>query len=72
MSDLILSDKEKRLLKLIKNLGKVSIKTIEKELGKEYIGALGNLVGKVVEGRKFHVEGYHKMVKMYFLKEEKQ
>ena len=46
MADIILSEKEQKLYDFIKELKEVTICTIEKELGKEYVGGLGRLIGK--------------------------
>jgi len=49
-----LSEKEQKLFDLIKNPDKkVSIAVIGTELGKEYIGCLGRLLGRnLIEGKK--------------------
>ena len=45
MSDNLLSEKESKLLELIETLEqKVTVNIIEKTLGTEYVGALGNLI----------------------------
>lgn len=78
MSGNLLSGKELRLLELIKTSEeKVTVKFIEITLGKEYIGALGRLIGnKLVEGRKDRqVDERNKygarLIKYYVVKEIK-
>ena len=43
---IMLSEKEQKLYDFIKELKEVTIPTIEKELGENYIGGLGKLIGK--------------------------
>jgi len=60
MADIVLSDKEKKLLEYIKITTteltiplKVTVKTIEEDLGKPYIGALGKLLNSgLIEAKK--------------------
>jgi len=69
--DIVLSEKETKLLDFIKTSEKpgVTIKIIELQLGKEYVGALGKLIGKeLIEGKKRRVEGQLKMIKHYTVK----
>ena len=66
--DIALSEKEQTLLDFIKTED-ATIKIIEVRLGKEYVGALGKLIGKeLIEGKKKKVEGQAKMVKYYTVK----
>ncbi len=66
--DIVLSEKEQTLLDFIKTED-ATIKIIEVRLGKEYVGALGKLIGKeLIEGKKKKVEGQAKMVKHYTVK----
>ncbi len=66
--DIVLSEKEQTLLDFIKTED-ATIKIIELQLGKEYVGALGKLIGKdLIEGKKKKVEGQLKMVKYYTVK----
>ncbi len=66
--DIALSEKEQKLLDFITSED-ATIKIIELQLGKEYIGALGKLIGKdLIEGKKKKVEGQAKMVKYYTVK----
>ena len=53
MSEVILSEKEKKLYNFIKERKEVTIKTIETELGSKFIGAIGGLISRgIVEGYK--------------------
>ncbi len=66
--DIALSEKEQTLLDFIKTSEQpgTTIGIIELQLGKEYVGALGKLIGKdLIEGKKKKVEGQLKMVKHY-------
>lgn len=80
MSDIILSDKEKKLFDFVKNSEvDITIEKIEKELGMTYVGALGKLLClKIVSCEKRNLEviekdynkyGY-KWTKCFFVKEE--
>ncbi len=72
-----LSEKEIKLLELIKasTVEKVTIKLIENIIGKEYIGALGKLLGKeLIESKKYR-EQFNplcptKMTKYYAVKKK--
>jgi len=59
MFDLSLSETEKKLLDFIKaSKDDVTIKLIELQLGKSYVGALGKLIGKkLVESAKKKGQG---------------
>lgn len=82
MSDIILSEKEQELYYYIGTRDdNVTVKLIETELGKDYVGALGRLLhlGKIKSekrnlevntGRDLNPYG-HKWVKCYFVEKEK-
>ena len=70
--DIALSEKEQTLLDFIKTED-ATIKIIELQLGKEYVGALGKLIGKdLIEGKKKKVEGQAKQVKYYTVKVQEE
>lgn len=79
--DIILSEKEQRLLDFIKNSEvDVTIKIIEKELGFSFVGALGKLLNiDLVKSGKRNVkikinelanQYLQKWIKVYFVKKE--
>jgi len=83
MSEIILSVKEQKLLDFIKTSEDVTIKLIELQLGAEYIGALGKLIGNKLVGsekRNFVADEENKylnkygkkFVKCYFIKKEEK
>ena len=81
MSDIILSDKEQKLYDfIVTRKADITVKLIETELGKPYVGALGKLLhlGLIkFEKRNLEIEdkhGYsfgHKWTKCYFIEEKK-
>jgi hypothetical protein len=71
-----LSDKENKLLELIKtSTEKVTVKLIEEKLGKQFVGGLGKLIGKeLIEIKKDRGNSNYgmKKIKYYRLKVKKE
>ena len=75
MSDIILSDKEQKLYDYIgTRKADITVKLIEAEMDKEFVGALGRLLhlGLIKsEKRQIKVEYGHKWIKCFFVNKEK-